>query len=71
MDFNSPSIEQIAADFLMFLFQWKNLQPRTIDSYKTAIADEEGNSSLNISKDENLTRQRDRPKGAEAFPPKT
>ena len=40
-------------------------------SGKIAIADKVGNSSLNISKDENLTRQRNRPKGPEAFPPET
>ena len=56
------------ADFLLYLFSEKNLQPSTIDGYWTAIADMLGNDSLNISKDENLSRlldsfHRDRPKG--------
>ena len=55
VDFRSPSIKQIA-DFLLNLFQEKNLQPSTIDGYRSAIVDKLGNSSLNVSKDENLTR---------------
>ena len=55
MDFRSPSVTQIA-DFLLYLFSEKNLQPSTIDGYRTAIADMLGNDSLNISKDENLSR---------------
>ena len=67
VDFRSPSVKQIA-DFLLHLFQEKNLQPSTIDGYRSAIADKLANSSLNVSKDENLTRlldsfHRDRPKG--------
>ena len=67
VDFRSPSVKQIA-DFLLHLFQEKNLQPSTIDGYRSAIADKLGNSSLNVSKDENLTRlldsfHRDGPKG--------
>ena len=62
MDFNSPYFEQIA-DFHMYLFQEWNLQPSSKDSYKSAIADKVLKSSFNISKDENLTRERDRPKG--------
>ena len=72
VDFRSPSIKQIA-DFLLHLFQEKNLQPSTIDGYRSAIADKLGNSSLNVSKDENLTRlldsfHRDRPKGRRGIP---
>ena len=72
MDFRSPSVKQIA-DFLLHLFQEKNLQPSTIDGYRSAIADKLGNSSLNVSKDENLTRlldsfHRDRPKGRRGIP---
>ena len=71
-DFRSPSAKQIA-DFLLHLFQEKHLQPSTIDGYRSAIADKLGNASLNISKDENLTRlldsfHRDRPKGRRGFP---
>ena len=51
----SPSIRQIA-DFLLYLFQEKLLQPSTIDGYRTAIADKVGNTRINISKDENLNR---------------
>ena len=72
VDFRSPSVKQIA-DFLLHLFQEKNLQPSTIDCYRSAIADKLGNSSLNVSKDENLTRlldsfHRDRPKGRRGIP---
>ena len=72
VDFRSPSIKQVA-DFLLHLFQEKNLQPSTIDGYRSAIADKLGNSSLNISKDENLTRlldsfHRERPKGRRGIP---
>ena len=72
MDFRSPSVKQIV-DFLLHLFQEKNLQPSTIDGYRSAIADKLGNSSLNVSKDENLTRlfdsfHRDRPKGRRGIP---
>ena len=72
VDFRSPSIKHIA-DFLLHLFQEKNLQPSTIEGYRSAIADKLGNSSLNVSKDENLTRlldsfHRDRPKGHRGIP---
>ena len=44
------------------------MQPGTIDGYRSAIADKLGNSTINVSKGENLTRlldsfHRDRPKG--------
>ena len=72
VDFRSPSVKQIA-DFLLHLFQEKDLQPSTIDGYRSAIADKLGNSSLNVSKDENLTClldsfHRDRPKGRRGIP---
>ena len=72
MDVRTPSIEQIA-DFLLSLFQEKHLQPSTIEGYRTAIADKVGNSRINISKDENLTRlldsfHRDKPKGRRGIP---
>ena len=54
LDFRSPSIKQVA-DFFLHLFQENNLQPSTIDGYRSAIADKLGNASLNVSKDENLT----------------
>ena len=72
VDVRSPSIVQIA-DFLLHLFQERNLQPSTIEGYRTAIADMVGNEKLNISKDENLTRlldsfHRDKPKGRRGVP---
>ena len=72
VDFRWPSTKQIA-DFLLHLFQEKNLQPSTIDGYRSAIADKLGNASLNISKDDNLNRvldsfYRDRPKGHRGVP---
>ena len=72
VDFRTPAIKQIA-DFLLFLFQEKYLQPSTIEGYRTAIADKVGNSNVNISKDENLTRllesfHRDKPKGRRGIP---
>ena len=67
VDFRSPSISQIA-EFLLYLFKERNLQPSTIEGYRTAIADMVGNDRLAISKDENLSRlldsfHRDKPKG--------
>ena len=72
VDFRSPSIKQVA-DFLLFLFQEKRLQPSTIEGYRSAVADKLGNSSLNISKDENFNRlldsfHRDRPKSRRGIP---
>ena len=72
VDFRSPSIKQIA-DFLLFLFQEKHLQPGTIEGYRTAIADKLGNGQVNIGRDENLTRlldsfHRDKPKGRRGVP---
>ena len=72
VDFRSPSVNQIA-DFLLYLFKERNLQPSTIDGYRTAIADMVGNDKLNISSDENLTRllgsfHRDKPKGRRGVP---
>ena len=72
VDFRNPSIKQIA-DFLLHLFQEKNLQPSTIDGYRSAIADKLGNTSVNVAKDDNLTRlldsfHRDRPKGRRGVP---
>ena len=72
MDFMSPTISHIA-DFMLHLFKERDLQPSTIDGYRTAIADMVGNEELNISKDENLTRlldsfHRDKPKGKRGIP---
>ena len=72
--FRAPPLKAIA-DFLLHLFQDRKLQPGTIDGYRSAIgiADELGNSTINISKDENLSSllysfHRDRPKGRRGIP---
>ena len=72
VDFRAPPLKVIA-DFLLHLFQDRKLQPGTIDGYRSAIADKLGNATINVSKDENLTRlqdsfQRDRPKGRRGIP---
>ena len=72
VDFRAPPVKSVA-DFLMYLFQDRKLQSSTIDGYRSAIADKLGNSPINISKDENLTRlldsfHRDRPKGRRGIP---
>ena len=72
VDFRAPPVKSVA-DFLMYLFQDRKLHPSTIDGYRSAIADRLGNSPINISKDENLTRlldsfHRDRPKGRRRIP---
>ena len=72
VDFRTPPVKSVA-DFLMYLFEERKLQPSTIDGYRSAIADKLGSSTLNISKDENLTRlldsfHRDRPKGRRGTP---
>ena len=72
VDFRAPPVKSVA-DFLMYLFQDRKLQPSTIHDYRSAIADKLGNLAVNISKDENLTRpldsfHRDRPKGRRGIP---
>ena len=72
VDFRAPPIKSVA-NFCMYLFQDRKLQPSTIHGYRSAIADKLGNSPINVSKDENLTRlldsfQRDRPKGWRGIP---
>ena len=72
VDFRAPPVKSVA-DFLMYLFQDRKLQPSTIDGYRSAIADKLGNSPFNISKDENLAHlldsfHRDRPKGRRGIP---
>ena len=51
----APPVKSVA-DFLMYLFQDRKLQPSTIVGYRSAIADSLGNLPINVSKDENLTR---------------
>ena len=72
VDFRAPPVKSVA-DFLLYLFQDRKLQPSTIDGYRSAIADKLGNSPLDMGKDQNLTRlldsfHRDRPKGRRGIP---
>ena len=72
MDHGSPCIKDIA-DFLLFLFEEKGLEPSTIDAYRSALADKLWSEPLQISKNEDLTRlldsfHRDRPKGSRGVP---
>ena len=72
VDFRSPSLKQVA-DFLLYLFKERNLQPSTIEGYRTAIADMIGNDMVQFGKDESLTRlldsfHRDKPKGRRGVP---
>ena len=68
VDFRAPPVKSVA-DFLIYLFQDRKLQPSTIDGYRSAIADKPGNLPVN----KNLTRlldsfHRDRPKGRRVIP---
>ena len=72
VDFRSPPVKSVA-DFLMYLFEDKKLQPSTIDGYRSAISDKLGDTTVNISRNDNLTRllesfHRDRPKGRRGVP---
>ena len=72
VDFRAPPLKAIA-DFQLHLFHDRKLQPGTIDGYRSAIANKLGNSTINVSKDENLTHpldsfHRDRPKGRRGIP---
>ena len=72
VDFRAPPLKAFA-DFLLYLFQDRKLQPGTIDGYRSAIADKLGNVPINVSKHENLARlldsfHRDRPKGRRGIP---
>ena len=72
VDFRAPSLKQVA-DFLLYLFNERQLQPSTIEGYRTAIADMVGNDPVHFGKDESLTRlldsfHRDKPKGRRGIP---
>ena len=67
LDFRTSPLKDIA-DFLLYLFQDRKLQPGTIDGYRSAIAEKLGHSPINVSKDKNLAHllnsfHRDRPNG--------
>ena len=55
-NFKAPPVKSIA-NFLLYLFQNRKLQPNTctIDGYRSAIADKLGSSLINVVKYENLT----------------
>ena len=72
VDLRSPPLKAIA-DFFLHLFEDRKLQPTTIDGYRSAISDKLGNQTINVGKDENLTRlldsfHRDRPRGRRGVP---
>ena len=72
VDFRAPPVKSVA-DFLVYLFEDRKLQPSTIDGYRSAIADKLGILPVIISKDGNLTClldsfHRDRPKGRRGIP---
>ena len=56
VDFRASPIKS-KADFLLYLFQDRKLQPSKVNGYRSAIADKLGNSPINVSKDQNLARQ--------------
>ena len=69
MNFRAPPVKSVA-DFPMYLFQGRKLQPRTIDCYRSAICVKLGDCPIDVNKDGNLTHlthldsfHKDRPKG--------
>lgn len=74
VDSTSPSISQIA-DFMLFLFEDRKLQPSTIQGYRTALADRlDPSQNLNVGSDVFLSRLlrsffRDRPETLRSLPP--
>ena len=72
VDVSSPSIPRIA-DFLLYLFESKNLKPATITGYRTAIADGLGSDGQAVSSSRELNRllasfYRDRPRVDRGIP---
>ena len=72
VDFRAPPVKS-RPDFLLYLSHDRELQPSTIDGYRSAIADKLGNSPINVSKHENLAHlldsfHRDLPKGWRGIP---
>ena len=62
VDFRAPPLKAIA-DFLLYLFQDKKLQPGTIDGYRSAIADKLGSgkrrSEIHAWLHKNISHQSD------------
>ena len=69
----TPNSIKSTADFLLYLFQERKFNPSTIAGYRSNIKDKLRNSSISVSKDENLTYlldsfHRERPKGHGGIP---
>ena len=56
VDFTLSSTSPIKsiANFRLYLFQDRKLEPSTIDGYRSVLADKLGNLPINVSRDENL-----------------
>ena len=67
VDFRAPPIKSVA-DFLMYLFQDRKLQPSTIGGYRSAIADKLDKSPINYTKMKISLVSWDRPKGRRRIP---
>ena len=67
VNFRAPLVKSIA-DFLLYLFQDRKLQPSTNDGYRSAIADKLGNSPINVSTPLLDSFHRDRHKGGRGIP---
>ena len=72
MDFSTPSVKQVS-DFFMYLYQYLNRCPLTIDGYMMAIVDALDAVGLPISQSSDLNRllssfHRDRPKSSRNLP---
>ena len=72
MDFSTPPVRQVS-DFFMYLCQYLNRRPSTIDGYRTAIVDTLGPVGLHISQSLDLNRllssfHRDHPKSFRNLP---
>ena len=70
--FSTPSVQQVS-DFFMYLYQYLNRRPSTIDGYRTAIVDTLGSAGLHISQSSDLNRllssfHRDHPKSSRNLP---
>ena len=73
VDVSSPTLGKIA-DFLLYLFEEKNLRPATIIGYRTAIADGLGSLGESVSNSRDLNRliasfNRDKPRVDRGIPP--
>ena len=72
VDFSTPSVKQVS-DFFMFLYQYLNRRPSTIDGYKIASVDILGPAGHHISQSSDLHRllssfHMDRPKSSRNLP---